>query len=148
MRREDRIRIAQGIARLKGLPCGHERRTGTAEIAQNGEQKERFPRLSLREIRTKYRGSMLVRQMAKKLGSERGIYVSAANLFGFLRREGYLLDLPECYNAPSAESVKQGLMVAAPSGTIANGVRYCTPYITREGYDFFSRLIMRKGGEL
>ena len=108
--------------------------------------KKDIPCYTVSEIRTRFRDAMLVRQMARTMSRENGIVVRTARLFDFLRREGWLLSTPECYNAPSEESTKRGLILAAHSSATGSGVKYYTPYITREGYEFFSRIIMQKGG--
>lgn len=110
--------------------------------------KKDIPCYTVSEIRTRFRDAMLVRQMARTMSRENGIVVRTARLFDFLRREGWLLSTPECYNAPSEESTKRGLILAAHSSATDSGVKYYTPYITREGYEFFSRIIMQKGGYL
>lgn len=110
--------------------------------------KKEIPCYTVSEIRTRFRDAMLVRQMARTMSRENGIVVRTARLFDFLRREGWLLSTPECYNAPSEESTKRGLILAAHSSATGSGVKYYTPYITREGYEFFSRIIMQKGGYL
>lgn len=110
--------------------------------------KKDIPCYIVSEIRTRFRDAMLVRQMARTMSRENGIVVRTARLFDFLRREGWLLSTPECYNAPSEESTKRGLILAAHSSATGSGVKYYTPYITREGYEFFSRIIMQKGGYL
>lgn len=110
--------------------------------------KKDIPCYTVSEIRTRFRDAMLVRQMARTMSRENGIVVRTARLFDFLRREGWLLSTPECYNAPSEESTKRGLILAAHSSATGSGVKYYTPYITREGYEFFSRIIMQKGGYL
>lgn len=110
--------------------------------------KKDIPYYTVSEIRTRFRDAMLVRQMARTMSRENGIVVRTARLFDFLRREGWLLSTPECYNAPSEESTKRGLILAAHSSATGSGVKYYTPYITREGYEFFSRIIMQKGGYL
>lgn len=110
--------------------------------------KKDIPCYTVSEIRTRFRDAMLVRQMARTISRENGIVVRTARLFDFLRREGWLLSTPECYNAPSEESTKRGLILAAHSSATGSGVKYYTPYITREGYEFFSRIIMQKGGYL
>lgn len=110
--------------------------------------KKDIPCYTVSEIRTRFRDAMLVRQMARTMSRENGIVVRTARLFDFLRREGWLLSSPECYNAPSEESTKRGLILAAHSSATGSGVKYYTPYITREGYEFFSRIIMQKGGYL
>lgn len=110
--------------------------------------KKDIPCFTVSEIRTRFRDAMLVRQMARTMSRENGIVVRTARLFDFLRREGWLLSTPECYNAPSEESTKRGLILAAHSSATGSGVKYYTPYITREGYEFFSRIIMQKGGYL
>lgn len=110
--------------------------------------KKDIPCYTVNEIRTRFRDAMLVRQMARTMSRENGIVVRTARLFDFLRREGWLLSTPECYNAPSEESTKRGLILAAHSSATGSGVKYYTPYITREGYEFFSRIIMQKGGYL
>lgn len=110
--------------------------------------KKDIPCYTVSEIRTRFRDAMLVRQMARTMSRENGIVVRTARLFDFLRREGWLLPTPECYNAPSEESTKRGLILAAHSSATGSGVKYYTPYITREGYEFFSRIIMQKGGYL
>lgn len=107
-----------------------------------------IPCYSVSEIRTRFRDAMLVRQMARTISRENGILVRTARLFSFLRREGWLLSAPDCYNAPSEESTKRGFILAAHSSSVGSGVKYYTPYITREGYEFFSRIIMQKGGYL
>ena len=111
-------------------------------------EKKDIPCYTVSEIRTRFRDAMLVRQMARTMSRENGIVVRTARLFNFLRREGWLLSTPECYNAPSEESTKRGLILAAHSSATGSGVKYYTPYITREGYEFFSRIIMQKGGYL
>lgn len=111
-------------------------------------EKKDIPCYTVSEIRTRFRDAMLVRQMARTMSRENGIVVRTARLFDFLRREGWLLSTPECYNAPSEESTKRGLILAAHSSATGSGVKYYTPYITREGYEFFSRIIMQKGGYL
>lgn len=110
--------------------------------------KKDIPCYTVSEIRARFRDAMLVRQMARTMSRENGIVVRTARLFDFLRREGWLLSTPECYNAPSEESTKRGLILAAHSSATGSGVKYYTPYITREGYEFFSRIIMQKGGYL
>lgn len=110
--------------------------------------KKEIPCYTVSEIRTRFRDAMLVRQMARTMSRENGIVVRTARLFDFLRREGWLLSTPECYNAPSEESTKRGFILAAHSSATGSGVKYYTPYITREGYEFFSRIIMQKGGYL
>lgn len=110
--------------------------------------KKDIPCYTVSEIRTRFRDAMLVRQMARTMSRENGIVVRTARLFDFLRREGWLLSTPECYNAPSEESTKRGLILAAHSSATGSGVKYYTPYITREGYEFLSRIIMQKGGYL
>ena len=110
--------------------------------------KKDIPCYTVSEIRTRFRDAMLVRLMARTMSRENGIVVRTARLFDFLRREGWLLSTPECYNAPSEESTKRGLILAAHSSATGSGVKYYTPYITREGYEFFSRIIMQKGGYL
>lgn len=110
--------------------------------------KKDIPCYTVSEIRNRFRDAMLVRQMARTMSRENGIVVRTARLFDFLRREGWLLSTPECYNAPSEESTKRGLILAAHSSATGSGVKYYTPYITREGYEFFSRIIMQKGGYL
>ena len=110
--------------------------------------KKDIPCYTVSEIRTRFRDAMLVRQMARTMSRENGIVVRTARLFDFLRREGWLISTPECYNAPSEESTKRGLILAAHSSATGSGVKYYTPYITREGYEFFSRIIMQKGGYL
>lgn len=110
--------------------------------------KKDIPCYTVSEIRTRFRDAMLVRQMTRTMSRENGIVVRTARLFDFLRREGWLLSTPECYNAPSEESTKRGLILAAHSSATGSGVKYYTPYITREGYEFFSRIIMQKGGYL
>ena len=110
--------------------------------------KKDIPCYTVSEIRTRFRDAMLVRQMARTMSRENGIVVRTARLFDFLRREGWLLSTPECYNAPSEESTKRGLILAAHSSATGSGVKYYTPYITREGYEFFSRIIIQKGGHL
>lgn len=110
--------------------------------------KKDIPCYTVSEIRTRFRDAMLVRQMARTMSRENGIVVRTARLFDFLRREGWLLSTPECYNSPSEESTKRGLILAAHSSATGSGVKYYTPYITREGYEFFSRIIMQKGGYL
>lgn len=110
--------------------------------------KKDIPCYTVSEIRTRFRDAMLVRQMARTMSRENGIVVRTARLFDFLRREGWLLSTPECYNAPSEESTKRGFILAAHSSATGSGVKYYTPYITREGYEFFSRIIMQKGGYL
>lgn len=110
--------------------------------------KKDIPCYTVSEIRSRFRDAMLVRQMARTMSRENGIVVRTARLFDFLRREGWLLSTPECYNAPSEESTKRGLILAAHSSATGSGVKYYTPYITREGYEFFSRIIMQKGGYL
>lgn len=110
--------------------------------------KKDIPCYTVSEIRTRFRDAMLVRQMARTMSRENGIVVRTARLFDFLRREGWLLSTPECYNAPSEESTKRGLILSAHSSATGSGVKYYTPYITREGYEFFSRIIMQKGGYL
>lgn len=110
--------------------------------------KKDIPCYTVSEIRTRFRDAMLVRQMARTMSRENGIVVRTARLFDFLRREGWLLSTPACYNAPSEESTKRGLILAAHSSATGSGVKYYTPYITREGYEFFSRIIMQKGGYL
>lgn len=107
-----------------------------------------IPCLTTSEIRMHHRDAMLVRQMARLISREDGIVVRSARVFEFLRREGWLLSAPECYNAPSEESAKRGLILAAHSSATGSGVKYYTPYITREGYDFFSRIIIQKGGHI
>ena len=107
-----------------------------------------IPCLTTSEIRMHHRDAMLVRQMARLISREHGIIVRSARVFEFLRREGWLLSAPECYNAPSEESAKRGLILAAHSSATGSGVKYYTPYITREGYDFFSRIIIQKGGHI
>lgn len=107
-----------------------------------------IPCLTTSEIRMHHRDAMLVRQMARLISREHGIVVRSARVFEFLRREGWLLSAPECYNAPSEESAKRGLILAAHSSATGSGVKYYTPYITREGYDFFSRIIIQKGGHI
>lgn len=111
-------------------------------------EKKDIPCYTVSEIRTRFRDAMLVRQMARTMSRENGIVVRTARLFDFLRREGWLLSTPECYNAPSEESTKRGLILTAHSSATGSGVKYYTPYITREGYEFFSRIIMQKGGYL
>lgn len=107
-----------------------------------------IPCLTTSEIRMHHRDAMLVRQIARLISREHGIVVRSARVFEFLRREGWLLSAPECYNAPSEESAKRGLILAAHSSATGSGVKYYTPYITREGYDFFSRIIIQKGGHI
>lgn len=78
-------------------------------------EKKDIPCYTVSEIRTRFRDAMLVRQMARTMSRENGIVVRTARLFDFLRREGWLLSTPECYNAPSEESTKRGLILAAHS---------------------------------
>jgi hypothetical protein len=47
---------------------------------------------------------------------------------------------------PESERVCSG--ICTHSSATGSGVKYYTPYITREGYEFFSRIIMQKGGYL
>ena len=107
-----------------------------------------IPCYSLNEIRIRFRGSMLVRQMARTVSRENGFIVRSSRLFNFLRREGWLLSYPDCYNAPSKESIRRGFILAAQSSTNNSGVKYYTPYITPEGYKFFAQIIKQKGGHL
>lgn len=148
MRREERLRIARRIADMPDVPL----------LPSDGKAERVSPKLPLRdysipcltasEIRIHYRDAMLVRQMARLISREHGIIVRAAQIFSFLRREGWLLSSPDCYNAPSEESTKRGFILAAHSGATGAGLKYHTPYITREGYEFFSRIIIQKGGHL
>ena len=86
--------------------------------------KKDIPCYTVSEIRTRFRDAMLVRQMARTMSRENGIVVRTARLFDFLRREGWLLSTPECYNAPSEESTKRGLILAAHSSATGSGVKY------------------------
>ena len=90
--------------------------------------KKDIPCYTVSEIRTRFRDAMLVRQMARTMSRENGIVVRTARLFDFLRREGWLLSTPECYNAPSEESTKRGLILAAHSSAT---VKYVFRKVTK-----------------
>lgn len=148
MRREERLRIARMVSALPEIPlfpCTEE--TGS-EVPQLPFRDYTIPSLSAREIRMHHRDAMLIRQMARLISREHGILVRSARIFDFLRREGWLLSLPDCYNAPSEESTRRGFILAGQSGSTGSGMKYYTPYITREGYEFFSRIIIQKGGHI
>lgn len=151
------IRFEQRMSRLEQMmkDCLSGDNGSAAPVNKNPETttqpfyaKKDIPCYTVSEIRTRFRDAMLVRQMARTMSRENGIVVRTARLFDFLRREGWLLSTPECYNAPSEESTKRGLILAAHSSATGSGVKYYTPYITREGYEFLSRIIMQKGGYL
>lgn len=148
MRREERLRIARRVAavpEVRILPSSVNVGETAARLPLSGCF---IPCLTTSEIRVHHRDAMLVRQMVRLISREHGILVRSAKVFDFLRREGWLLSSPECYNAPSEESTRRGLMLAAHSGATGAGLKYYTPYITREGYEFFSRIIIQKGGHL
>lgn len=148
MKREERLRIARMVSALPEVLLLPSAVQSVAECAKLPCRDNPIPCLTAREIRIHHRDAMLVRQMDRLISREHGILVRSAQVFDFLRREGWLLSSPECYNAPSEESTRRGLMLAAHSGATGAGLKYYTPYITREGYEFFSHIIIQKGGHL
>lgn len=148
MRREERLRIARRVAALPEIPFPPKKEETESEQVTLPSRDNYIPCLTVREIKMHHRDVMLVRQMARMISREQGTLIRSSKIFSFLRREGWLLSYPECYNAPSKESIRRGFMLAASSGSNESGMKYYTPYLTREGYEFFSRIIIQKGGHL
>lgn len=100
----------------------------------------------LKELRMRYPGAILMRVMAKKLEHDLYTCVTTQGLFAWFRKKGFLLTGYEEFNRPSWEVMKKGWMVCTKCGRMGNGVRYYTPYITKEGYKEFFLMIRKEGG--
>ena len=104
--------------------------------------------LSGKEIKEEHPGVMLVREVCERMEEENNICIKTSNLFEWLRGNGYLLSGNDCFNRPSEECMRNNwMMYTCRRGTTPEGVKYCTPYITPKGYDYFSELILKEGGE-
>lgn len=103
--------------------------------------------LSGKEIKEEHPGVMLVREVCERMEEENNICIKTSNLFEWLRGNGYLLSGNDCFNRPSEECMQNNwMMYTCRRGTTPEGVKYCTPYITPKGYDYFSELILKEGG--
>lgn len=103
--------------------------------------------LSGKEIKEEHPGVMLVREVCERMEEENNICIKTSNLFEWLRGNGYLLSGNDCFNRPSEECMRNNwMMYTCRRGTTPEGVKYCTPYITPKGYDYFSELILKEGG--
>lgn len=92
-------------------------------------------------------GAMLMREVSNRLKKEKHIYIGSSTLFNWFRSKGFLLETETSYNEPSQECLKNEWMVyTRRRGTTPEGVKYCTPYITPKGYEYFSELILKEGG--
>ena len=103
--------------------------------------------LSGKEIKEEHPGVMLVREVCERMEEENNICIKTSNLFEWLRGNGFLLSGNDCFNRPSEECMRNNwMMYTCRRGTTPEGVKYCTPYITPKGYDYFSELILKEGG--
>lgn len=92
-------------------------------------------------------GAMLMREVSNRLKKEKHIYIGSSTLFNLFRSKGFLLETETSYNEPSQECLKNEWMIyTRRRGTTPEGVKYCTPYITPKGYEYFSELILKEGG--
>ena len=92
-------------------------------------------------------GAMLMREVSNRLKKEKHIYIGSSTLFNWFRSKGFLLETETSYNEPSQECLKNEWMIyTRRRGTTPEGVKYCTPYITPKGYEYFSELILKEGG--
>lgn len=122
--------------------------------SEHGEARSYIPishygpvMLSGKEIKEEHPGVMLVREVCERMEEENNICIKTSNLFEWLRGNGYLLSGNDCFNRPSEECMRNNwMMYTCRRGTTPEGVKYCTPYITPKGYDYFSELILKEGG--
>ena len=100
-------------------------------------------------IESRSPGAMLVSRMCRKMRADDPLLnFKTKAFFEWLRSKGYLLSTPDKFNLPSEECMKNGYMIYSPSGTMANGVKYYTPYVTMKGYAFFYETVKKEGGLL
>ena len=122
--------------------------------SEHGETRSYIPishygpvMLSGKEIKEEHPGVMLVREVCERMEEENNICIKTSNLFEWLRGNGFLLSGNDCFNRPSEECMRNNwMMYTCRRGTTPEGVKYCTPYITPKGYDYFSELILKEGG--
>lgn len=93
-------------------------------------------------------GAMLVLDMCRRLQKEGIAYIRHAEMFAWLRENGYLSTQEDSFNEPSYECLKNGWMVFATHGGTNGERHYVTPYVTEKGYLHFAALIAKEGGKL
>ena len=93
-------------------------------------------------------GAMLVLDMCRRLQKEGIAYIRHAEMFAWLRENGYLSTQEDSFNEPSYECLKNGWMVFATHGGTNGKRHYVTPYVTGKGYLHFAALIAKEGGKL
>lgn len=91
-------------------------------------------------------GAMLIREMCQKMREDGIAHVKSSEVFDWLRDNGHLSSEKDQFNKPSDECLEKGWIVFSACGSTGSGVRYVTPYITKEGYKHFAGIIMQKGG--
>ena len=91
-------------------------------------------------------GAMLIREMCQKMREDGIAHVKSSEMFDWLRDNGHLSSEKDQFNKPSDECLEKGWIVFSACGSTGSGVRYVTPYITKEGYKHFAGIIMQKGG--
>lgn len=133
---------------LKALepPCREKRKKKEKQaVAGRTYRRSEFQQT----IESRSPGAMLVGRMCRKMrADDPTLHFKTNAFFEWLRRKGYLLSTPEEFNLPSEECIKNGYMIYSPSGTMANGVKYHTPYVTTKGYAFFYETLKKEGGLL
>lgn len=97
-------------------------------------------------IERKSPGAMLIREMCQKMREDGIAHVKSSEVFDWLRNNGHLSSAKENFNKPSDECLEKGWIVFSACGSTGSGVRYVTPYITKEGYKHFVGIIMQQGG--
>ena len=93
-------------------------------------------------------GAMLVLDMCRRLQKEGIAYIRHAEMFAWLRENGYLSTQEDSFNEPNYECLKNGWMVFATHGGTNGERHYVTPYVTEKGYLHFAALIAKEGGKL
>lgn len=97
-------------------------------------------------IERKSPGAMLIREMCQKMREDGIAHVKSSEVFDWLRDNGHLSSEKDQFNKPSDECLEKGWIVFSACGSTGSGVRYVTPYITKEGYKHFAGVISQKGG--
>ena len=144
---EHRTEIRNGKLTLLSKIKAEELGSGNAEQKPKAKTYNAPCRFGSRGvIERKSPGAMLIREMCQKMREDGIAHVKSSEVFDWLRDNGHLSSEKDQFNKPSDECLEKGWIVFSACGSTGSGVRYVTPYITKEGYKHFAGIIMQKGG--
>lgn len=144
---EHRTEIRNGKLTLLSKIKAEESGSGNAEQKPKAKTYNAPCRFGSRGvIERRSPGAMLIREMCQKMREDGIAHVKSSEVFDWLRDNGHLSSEKDQFNKPSDECLEKGWIVFSACGSTGSGVRYVTPYITKEGYKHFAGIIMQKGG--